>query len=60
MTVNRKTPFRCKAVLLTSQQFIGVLPATKPMIFIGSISPVILMSQCRGVVHILGLDRPEY
>ena len=51
-------------VLLTSQQFIKLLPTikllTNGLIFIGPISHVILMSKCLGVVQILGLDGQGY
>ena len=33
---------------------------TDGLIFIGSISHVILTSQCQGIIHILGLDGRGY
>ena len=49
MTFNTKTPISCKTALLTSKQFIDLLPTiellTDGLIFIGSISNVILTSQ---------------
>ena len=60
MAVNKKIPTSCKTDLLTGQQFIDLLPAiellTDGLIFIGSLSHVILTSQCQNVVPILGLD----
>ena len=60
----KEIPICCKTVLLTSQQFIDLLPAiellTHGLIFMGSISHVILMSQCWGFVYILGLDGLGY
>ena len=76
MTVNNKISMSCKTVLLKGQQFIDLLLAIKlltdwfnmltiklltdGLIFIGSISQVILTSQCRGVVQILGPDGQGY
>ena len=64
MAVNNKIPTSCKTDLLTSQQFIHLLPAiellTDGLIFIGSLSHVILTSQCQNVVPILGLDGLGY
>ena len=63
MTVYNKIPTSCKTDLLTGQQFIDLLPAiellTDGLIFIGSLSHVILTSQCQNVVPILGLDRRD-
>ena len=60
MIINNKIPTSCKTDLLTGQQFIDLLPAiellTDGLIFIGSLSHVILTSQCQNVVPILGLD----
>ena len=62
-TVN-KIPFSCKTVLLTGQQIINLLPAIEMLsdclIFIGSISHVILASQCLDVVPILAFDGRGY
>ena len=62
--LTKKNPIRCKTVLLIGQQFIDLLPATElltgDLIFIGQISHVLLTSQCRGVVQILGLDGRGY
>ena len=59
LTVNNKIPIRCNTVFLTVQQFIDLLRAyellTDGLIFIGSISQIILTLPCRGVVQILGL-----
>ena len=64
LTVNNKIHSSCKTVLLTSQQFIDLLPAiqllTDGLIFICLISHVKLTSQCRCVVQILGLDGQGY
>ena len=49
-----------KKIILTGQQFIDLLSAiellTDGFIFFRLISHVILMSQCRGIVHILRVD----
>ena len=59
LAVNNKIPTSCKTDLLTGQQFINLLPAiellTDDLIFIGSLSHVILTSQCQNVVPVLGL-----
>ena len=64
LTVYNKISISCKVVLLTSQKFINLLPAiellTDGLIFIGSLSYVILTSQCPGVVQILVLGRQGY
>ena len=64
MAVNNKIPTSCKIDLLTDQQFIDLLHAiellTDGLIFIGSLSHVILTSQCQNVVPILGLDGLGY
>ena len=64
MTINIKILTSCKTDLLTGQQFIDLLPAidllTDGLIFISSLSHVILTSQCRNVVPILGLDGRGY
>ena len=64
LAVNNKIPTNCKTDLLTGQQFIDLLPAiellTNGLIFIGSLSQLILTSQCQNVDPILGLDRRGY
>ena len=64
MTINIKILTSCKTDLLTGQQFIDLLPAiellTDGLIFIGSLSHLILTSQCQNVVPILGLDGRGY
>ena len=64
MAVNNKIPTSCKTDLLTGQHFIDLLPAiellTDGLIFIGSLSHMILTSHCQNVVPILGLDGREY
>ena len=64
LAVNNKIPTSCKTNLLTGQQFIDLLPAiellTDGLNFIGSLSHVILTSQCQNVVPILGLDVRGY
>ena len=64
LAVNNKIPTSCKTDLLTGQQFIDLLPAiellTDGLNFIGSLSHVILTSQCQNVVPILGLDERGY
>ena len=64
MAVNNKIPTSCKTDLLTGQQFIDLLPAiellTDGPILIGSLSHVILTSQCQNVVPILGLNGRGY
>ena len=64
LAVNNNIPTSCKTNLLTGQQFIDLLPAiellTDGLNFIGSLSHVILTSQCQNVVPILGLDVRGY
>ena len=64
LTVNNKIPISCKLIYWPGQQFIDLLPAiellTDGLIFICSISHMILTSQCRSVVQILGLDGRGY
>ena len=64
MAVNNKIPITCKTDLLTGQLFIDLLPAiellTDGLIFIGSISHMIMTSQRQDVVPILGLDGRGY
>ena len=64
MVVNNKIPTSCKTNLLTGQQFIDLLPTvellTDGLIFIGSLSHLILMSQCQNVVLILRLYELVY
>ena len=60
MIINNKIPISCKTVQLTGQQLIDLLPTiellTDSLIFIGSVSHMIMTSQCLGVVQILGID----
>ena len=65
LAVNNNTPTNCKTDLLTGQQFIDLLlPAiellTDSLILIGSLSHVILTSQCQNVIPILRLDGRGY
>ena len=57
-------PNCCKTDLLTGQQFIDLLPAidllTDGLIFIGSLSHVIFMSQCQNLIPILRIDGQGY
>ena len=58
MTVYNKILISCKTILLTGQQFVNLLPAiellTDGLIFISSIFHVIVTSQCRSIIQILG------
>ena len=64
LAVNNKIPFSYKTVLLTGKQIIDLLPAiemlTDCLIFIGSISHVILTSQCLDVIPILAFNGRGY
>ena len=64
LTVNNTIPISCKTVLLNSQRFIDLLPTIEllidGLIFIGSISHLILTSQCQDVKPILRLDGRGY
>ena len=60
----QQNPYQLQNALLTGQQFIDLLHSIELLIdaltFIGSIIDVILTSECRDVVQILGIDGREY